>query len=104
MATLIPAGERDRPHDETADGCVVSTHLLMTTRVISLALFALTIPLIARADLLKVADFEMGDLSQLGTQKALPDAIEIVTDPVRAGRYAAKSLLRATDPEVHKGQ
>lgn len=53
---------------------------------------------------LMVADFESGDLSQLSTQKAQTDSLTVVTTPVRAGKYAAKTLLRASDPEVHKGQ
>jgi hypothetical protein len=58
----------------------------------------------AQSSLLRVADFESGDLSQLRTQKAHADSLAIVTSPVRAGQYAARTLLRATDPEVHKGQ
>jgi hypothetical protein len=54
----------------------------------------------AQQNLLKVADFETGDLSQLGTQKAKEDSITLVTTPVRAGKHAAKTLLRASDPEV----
>lgn len=56
------------------------------------------------ADLLKVADFETGDLSQLRIQQGSPDAVTLVTDPVRAGKHAAKIHLRASDPEVAKGQ
>ncbi len=58
----------------------------------------------AQSSLLKVADFESGDLSQLQTQKAQPDSLTLVTTPVRAGKHAAKTLLRASDPEVHGGQ
>lgn len=58
----------------------------------------------AHAQILKVADFETGDLKQLGTQKAQDDSLTIVTSPVRAGKHAAKTLLRATDPEVNGGQ
>lgn len=54
--------------------------------------------------LLKVCDFETGDLSQLGLQKAQDDSITLVTSPVRAGKFAAKTLLRASDPEVNGGQ
>ncbi len=54
--------------------------------------------------LLKIADFETGDLSQLPMQKAREDSITLVTEPVRAGKYAARTLLRASDPEVHSGQ
>jgi hypothetical protein len=32
------------------------------------------------------------------------DSLTIVTSPVRAGKYAARTLLRASDPEVHRGQ
>lgn len=58
----------------------------------------------AQTAVLKTADFETGDLTQLPTQKALSDSISIVTAPVRAGKHAAKTLLRASDPEVSKGQ
>ncbi|GEP43756.1 polysaccharide lyase [Brevifollis gellanilyticus] len=56
------------------------------------------------APLLKVIDFEAGELPQLGLQKAQDDSLSIVTSPVRAGKYAAKTLLRASDPEVNSGQ
>ena len=58
----------------------------------------------AQTGLLKVADFESGDLSQLSTQKAQTDSLTVVSSPVRAGKYAAKTLLRASDPEVKNGQ
>ncbi|HRJ11071.1 MAG TPA: polysaccharide lyase [Prosthecobacter sp.] len=58
----------------------------------------------AQTGLLKVADFESGDLSQLFTQKAQTDSLTIVTLPVRAGQHAARTLLRASDPEVNGGQ
>lgn len=66
--------------------------------------FALTAIARAQSPVLKVADFETGDISQLGTQKAQSDSISLVTEPVRAGKYAAKTLLRASDPEVNSGQ
>lgn len=53
---------------------------------------------------LKVCDFETGDLTQLGLQKAQEDSLTLVTSPVRAGKFAAKTLLRASDPEVNGGQ
>lgn len=58
----------------------------------------------AHAGLLTVADFETADLTQLGMQKANDDAITLVTSPVRAGKFAAKTLLRHTDPRVNNGQ
>lgn len=64
----------------------------------------LTAALHAQSTMLKVADFETGDLTQLTTQKAQEDSISIVTTPVRAGKHAAKTLLRAGDPEVNGGQ
>lgn len=54
--------------------------------------------------LLRVADFETGDLSQLVTQKAQEDSLTLVTSPVRAGKFAARTLLRASDPETNGGQ
>lgn len=54
--------------------------------------------------LLAKADFETGDLSQLKRQQAAPDAITLVTQPVRHGRFAARTWLRATDEKVAKGQ
>ncbi len=59
---------------------------------------------LAQSPLLKELDFESGDLPQAGLQKAREDSIRIVTSPVRAGRFAAQTLLRATDPEVSGGQ
>lgn len=58
----------------------------------------------ARQQLLACADFETGDLTQLKRQQAKEDSITLVTTPVRAGKYAARMLLRATDPEVAKGK
>ncbi len=58
----------------------------------------------AEAPLLKLADFETGDLSQLPMQKAQEDSLTLVTTPVRAGKFAVKTLLRASDPEVNGGQ
>lgn len=41
-------------------------------------------------------DFESGDLSQwAGKEAARDDSIQIVTDPVRSGRYAARFTVRA---------
>jgi len=73
-------------------------------QLIVLLIFFTAFAVHGQTKLLKVADFETGDLKQLGTQKAQEDALSIVTSPVRAGKYAAKTLLRATDPEVHGGQ
>lgn len=58
----------------------------------------------AQTSLLRVGDFESGDLSQLRTQRAQTDSLTIVTSPVRAGKHAARTLLRASDPEVNGGQ
>lgn len=58
----------------------------------------------AQTKLLRFADFETGDITQLRTQKAQPDSLTLVTSPVRAGKYAVRTLLRATDPEVNGGQ
>lgn len=54
--------------------------------------------------LLKLADFETGNLTQLPMQKAQEDSVTLVTTPVRAGKFAVKTLLRASDPEVNGGQ
>lgn len=71
--------------------------------VILAVLLALSRPLVG-AELLSVADFETGELTQIATQKGVPDALQVVTSPVRSGKYAAKVLLRVTDPEASKGQ
>ncbi len=43
-----------------------------------------------------VGDFESGDLSQWASKEAArDDSIQIVTDPVRSGNYAAKFTVRA---------
>lgn len=57
-----------------------------------------------QAQLLTVADFETGDLTQLSVQKGSKEAISLVAEPVRHGRRAAKSFLRLTDSEVSKGR
>lgn len=62
------------------------------------------LPARAENTLLKVCDFETGSLSQLALQKAREDSLTLVTTPVRAGKFAAKTLLRASDPEVNGGQ
>jgi hypothetical protein len=54
--------------------------------------------------LLAHADFESGDLSQLKRQQAADDSITLVTTPVRAGKFAARTLSRATDRKVSNGQ
>lgn len=69
---------------------------------IILALVAWATP--SQAELLNTTDFETGDLDQLEIQGAAPESVTLATTPVRAGRYAAKTLLRVSDPEVHKGQ
>jgi hypothetical protein len=74
-----------------------SVHLLLC--IISFAASAH-----AQNSLLRLADFETGDLSQLRTQKAQADSLTLVTSPVRAGKYAVRTLLRASDPEVNGGQ
>jgi hypothetical protein len=58
----------------------------------------------AQSSLLRLADFETGDLTQLRAQKAQADSLTIVTTPVRAGKFAVRTLLRASDPEVNGGQ
>ncbi len=82
--------------------CITPTRLL---RLASLT-FCLAAICVTADDsaLLKVVDFETGELPQLGLQKAQDDSLSIVTTPVRAGKYAAKTLLRVSDPEVNSGQ
>lgn len=76
----------------------------MKPHLLTFLLISLTAAAQEPSGLLRVADFETGDVSQLGTQKAREDSLSIVTEPVRAGKYAAKTLLRASDPEVNSGQ
>jgi hypothetical protein len=70
----------------------------------SALLLSTAFPAHAPTSLLKVVDFESGDLSQLGTQKAHEDSPTIVTSPVRAGKFAARTLPRASDSETNGGQ
>ncbi|WP_442510796.1 polysaccharide lyase [Novipirellula sp. SH528] len=70
----------------------------------TLCLIAVEASAYAQTSLLTVADFETNDLSQLGTQQAQGDSLSVVTSPVRAGKYAVRTLLRASDPKVHRGQ
>lgn len=73
--------------------------------LLSFVVAGLPLPVAAQTSgLLKVADFETGDLSQLSLQKAQDDSLTLVTSPVRAGKFAARTLLRASDPEVNGGQ
>lgn len=76
----------------------------MKSSLLAFCLVTLTLAAHGQQTVLTVADFETGDVSQLSTQKAQSDSISIVTAPVRAGKHAAKSLLRASDPEVNGGQ
>lgn len=76
----------------------------MKPLLFALCLMAVAASVPAQTGLLTVADFESNDLSQLGTQQAQSDSLSIVTSPVRAGKYAARTLLRASDPKVNSGQ
>ncbi len=76
----------------------------LTHTVFALGLLGLNTTVSAQDTLLQKADFETGDLSQLKMQKALEDSITLVTEPVRSGKFAAKTLLRNTDPETNGGQ
>lgn len=76
----------------------------MNSLLLSACFFLVSAAAHAQSPVLTVADFEQGDLSPLGQQKAQEDSLSLVTSPVRTGKYAVKTLLRATDPEVHKGQ
>jgi hypothetical protein len=57
------------------------------------------------APLLHVMDFETGNLDQW-PRKKMPgeDAVRVVTQPVRAGRYAAEFTLKKSDPMVSEGR
>ncbi len=76
----------------------------MKAVLLTLCLVAVATSARAQTKLLLVADFESNDLSQLDTQQAQADSLSVVTAPVRAGKYAARTLLRASDPKVHGGQ
>lgn len=71
---------------------------------ILIVLLGLAATIHAQTKPLTVADFEAGALSPLQMQKAQEDSLTIVTSPVRAGKHAARTLLRASDPEVSGGQ
>ncbi len=71
---------------------------------ILIGLISIAVAVPGQTNLLKLADFESGDLSQIRTQKAQTDSLTVVTAPVRAGKFAARTLLRASDPKVAKGQ
>lgn len=77
---------------------------LLKTHLITAMLILFPAAVQAQSALLKLADFETGDLTQLGMQRAQEDSITLVTSPVRAGKHAARTLLRASDPEVNSGQ
>ncbi|MCB1229812.1 MAG: polysaccharide lyase [Verrucomicrobiae bacterium] len=67
-------------------------------------LFALPSASQEKPALLKEVDFESGDLNAMNLQAGNEDAIAIVSSPVRSGSGAVKTVLRITDPIVHKGQ
>ena len=78
-------------------------------RVLVMAAILAGIPRFAPAKdvprLLYVMDFETGNLDQW-PRKKLPaaDSAHVVTNPVRAGRYAAEFVLRKSDPMVSEGK
>ncbi len=76
----------------------------MQSHLLAFLFITLTAAAQAQSKVLTVADFETGDVSLLSMQKAQSDSIIVVTSPVRAGKFAAKTLLRASDPEVSRGQ
>lgn len=80
------------------------SHTHMKPALFTLCLMAIVSSAPAQTSLLTLADFESNDLSQLGTQQAQADSLSIVTSPVRAGKYAVRTLLRASDPKVNSGQ
>jgi hypothetical protein len=70
--------------------------------LLTLTLVAAVVPLALPAEILFRADFETGDLSQwakTGTrgQNATPRNIQLVTDIVRQGKYAAKVTIHEDD-------
>jgi len=59
----------------------------------------------SRRPVLYTLDFESGDLLSWHKRKlAGPHSAQIVTDPVRGGRYAVRFMLRRTDRLVSKGK
>ena len=69
------------------------SHTHMKPALFTLCLMAIVSSAPAQTSLLTLADFESNDLSQLGTQQAQADSLSIVTSPVRAGKYAVRTLL-----------
>lgn len=71
-------------------------HSLRTRLIVALFAFALPTSSVAAPSVAAFnGDFERGDFSGWGREAARADAIQIVTAPVRAGRYAAKFTVRA---------
>lgn len=60
-----------------------------------------TTPDVIRGGTLWSGDFEQGDLAQWSTINALPDRIEPVDDPVRAGKWAARFEIKPEDVISH---
>lgn len=77
---------------------------LLPSPLAILALPALSLLHAAESPLLTVSDFEKGGLTPLNLQQGRDEALALVTSPVRAGKYAAKTWLRASDPEANGGQ
>jgi hypothetical protein len=69
----------------------------------ALCILSLGLGLSGPAQILTTGDFEAGGTEPFAIQGAAADSLTVVGSPVRAGRHAGRSLLRASDAKVSKG-
>jgi uncharacterized protein (TIGR03382 family) len=71
-------------------------------RFLRFAPFALLLPTVASASVVWKGDFETGNLSQWDRQQAVSsDRLQVVSSPLREGRYALKTIVRQGDDPIN---
>ncbi|HEX8438382.1 polysaccharide lyase, partial [Archangium sp.] len=71
-------------------------------RLLKLAPFALLLPTLASASVVWKGDFETGNRSQWdGEQTVSSSRLQVVSSPVREGRYALKTIVRQGDDPIN---
>ncbi len=71
-------------------------------RLLKLAPFALLLPTLASASVVWKGDFETGNRSQWDREQTVSSSrLQVVTSPVREGRYALKTIVRQGDDPIN---
>jgi uncharacterized protein (TIGR03382 family) len=71
-------------------------------RLLRLAPFALLLPTVASASIVWRGDFETGNLSQWDREQSVAsDRLQVVSSPVREGRYAMKVTVHQGDDPIN---